>query len=192
MDLPDDFGQLISALKLNVSNLKSKEAEKSEKILDTMYSSLKNIAFDLMPHTLFEKGLEEAIEELKEQVNSSSSLKMTFQPFGVSGKINDEQKVAVYRIVQELISNILKYAGASKINISLTDVGEGFSLLIEDDGKGFNLETFKNSNGNGWKNIHSRLDLLHGEIEFDTIQGRKNSTVSIEIPYNGQAKSAVA
>lgn len=192
MDLHDGFGQLISALKLNVSSLTTKEAKKSEEILDSMYSSLKNIAFDLMPHTLFEKGLEEAIEELIEQVNSSGSLKMTFQSFGISGKISDEQKIAVYRIVQELVSNIIKYADASKINISLTDVGAGFSLLIEDNGAGYNLETFKNSNGNGWKNIHSRLDLLDGEIDFDTIAGRKNSTVSIEIPYKVQVKSAIA
>lgn len=192
MDLHDGFGQLISALKLNVASLTTTEAKKSERILDSMYISLKNIAFDLMPHTLFEKGLEEAIEELMEQVNSSGSLKMTFQSFGVSGKINDEQKIAVYRITQELVSNIIKYAGASKINISLTDVGAGFSLLIEDDGAGYNLETFKNSNGNGWKNIHSRLDLLDGEIDFDTVAGRKNSTVSIEIPYKVQVKSAIA
>ncbi|MBV6645524.1 MAG: tetratricopeptide repeat protein [Cyclobacteriaceae bacterium] len=72
MDLHDDFGQLISALKLNVANESKKEVRsKSEEILDSMYTSLKNIAFDLMPHTLFEKGLEEAIDELKDQVNSS-------------------------------------------------------------------------------------------------------------------------
>ena len=194
MDLHDDFGQLISALKLNVSKLTSESTQvmKSEEILDTMYSSLKNIAFDLMPHTLFEKGLEEAINELKDQVNASGELQMDFQSFEIQDSINDEQKVAVYRIVQELVSNTIKYADASKINISITDLGNGFSLIIEDNGSGFDFDEFKNSKGNGWKNIRSRLDLLKGEIEFDTRPDRKNTTVSIEIPYQGRHDAAVA
>lgn len=194
MDLHDDFGQLISALKLNVSRIEatSSQVTKSEEILDSMYSSLKNIAFDLMPHTLFERGLEEAIDELKEQVSASGEIQMSFQPFGIRDKINDDQKVAVYRIVQELVSNTIKYAGATKINISITDLEEGFSLMLEDNGNGYNVEDFKNGSGNGWKNIRSRLDLLQGEIDFDTTKGRKNATVSIEIPYRLVENVAVA
>ncbi|MEQ8905700.1 ATP-binding protein [Ekhidna sp.] len=187
MDLHDDFGQLISALKLNVS----KTDDKSDKILNSMYNSLKNIAFDLMPHTLFEKGIEEALEELRDQINGSSKIQVAFQSFEIKNKIDDEQKVALYRIVQELVSNIIKYSNASKLNISLTDVGNGLSLLIEDDGDGFDLTKFKNGNGNGWKNIHSRLDLLHGSMDFDTMPGRKNTTVTIEVPYPKQV-AAVA
>ncbi len=184
MDLHDDFGQLISALKLNVSKVKEASInQKSGEILDSMYSSLKNIAFDLMPHTLFEKGLEEAIDELCSQVNASGNIRMSFQSFEIQDKIDGEQKVAVYRIVQEIVSNILKYANARKINISVTDLGEGLTLLIEDDGQGFDVESFKHSKGNGWKNIQSRLNLMHGEIEFDTVKGRANTTISIEIPY---------
>lgn len=183
MDLHDDFGQMISTLKINVAKFSGESATKSEEILDSMYSSLKNIAFDLMPQTLFEKGLEEAIEELKEQINAGDKLQMSFQSFEIQSKINDNQKVAVYRIVQELVSNTIKYAEATKINVSITNLGEGFSLLIEDNGNGYDVDSFKNGSGNGWKNIRSRLDLLQGEIDFDSIEGRKNSTVSIEIPY---------
>ncbi|WP_420316508.1 ATP-binding protein [Ekhidna sp.] len=190
MDLHDDFGQLISALKLNVMNTKSQTTEKSETILDNMYSSLKNIAFDLMPHTLFEKGLEQAIEELKEQINADGSLKVDFQSFDIKNQIDDEQKVAIYRVVQELVSNIIKYSNATKLNISITDINHGISLIVEDNGDGFDLNQFKHGKGNGWKNIHSRLDLLHGEIEFDTQPGRKNTTVIIEIPYLKQKAEA--
>ncbi|MBV6645523.1 MAG: hypothetical protein KI790_08730 [Cyclobacteriaceae bacterium] len=111
---------------------------------------------------------------------------MDFQSFEIKDKISDEQKVALYRIIQEVVSNIIKYAKASKINISVTDVGNGISLLVEDDGDGFDISSFKNGKGNGWKNIHSRLDLLGGEIEFDTMEGRKNTTVIIEVPYTKQ------
>ncbi|MEP1096119.1 MAG: tetratricopeptide repeat protein [Cyclobacteriaceae bacterium] len=188
MDLHDDFGQLISALKLNVSRIKESSkpdtvSDKSEEILDSMYSSLKNIAFDLMPHTLFEKGLEDAIDGLKDQVNASGAIAFDFQSFEIKNKVDDDQKVAIYRIIQELVSNTIKYSNASKINISITDLGEDLSLLIEDDGDGFDLKSFMKGKGNGWKNINSRLDLLHGIIDFDTIEGRKNTTVSIEIPY---------
>lgn len=189
MDLHDDFGQLISALKLNVSKMNQTKTgeeivEKSEEILATMYDSLKNIAFDLMPQTLFAKGLEEAIDELKSQINASGSLKLEFQSFEIKDKIDDDQKVAMYRVIQELVSNIIKYANATQINISITDLGDELSLMIEDDGDGFDIDKFQNGKGNGWKNIHSRIDLMHGTIDFDTIEGRKNSTVSIEIPYS--------
>lgn len=184
MDLHDDFGQLISALKLNVQS--NSQDEKSEKILDTMYSSLKNIAFDLMPHTLFEKGLEEAVEELKHQIDGDALI-LDVQVYGTKGKIDGDQKIAVYRIIQEIVSNIIKYAKASKINISLTDNGNGLTVLIEDDGIGFNPEEFKAGKGNGWKNIKSRLDLLNAEISFDSIEGRKSSTVIVEIPYTQSA-----
>ncbi len=188
MDLHDDFGQQISALKLYVSKFKEHSrqdeiTEKSEEILDTMYTSLKTIAFDLMPHTLFQKGLEEAIVELKEQINATGKMKINFHPFDIGDRIGDDQKVAVYRIVQEIVSNIIKYSDATKIDINITNLGDRLSLLIEDNGTGFDINQFKNGRGNGWKNIHSRLDLLHGEIEFDTMPGRKNTTVSIEIPF---------
>lgn len=190
MDLHDDFGQLISALKLNVSKMKSpagEDSEKAEEILDNMYDSLKNIAFDLMPHTLFDKGIEEALEELKDQINSSGQIRVAVQSFEIKDKIDDDQKVALYRVVQELVSNIIKYSNASRLNLSITDLGQGLSLLIEDNGDGFSLSDFKNGKGNGWKNIHSRLDLLKGHIEFDTIPGRKNTTVIIEVPYQKRA-----
>ena len=195
MDLHDDFGQMISALKIHVSKFKgvaieSSMTEKSEEILDSMYRSLKNIAFDLMPQTLFEKGLEEAIEELADQINAGGGIKMDFQSFKIQDKINDDQKVAIYRIIQELVSNALKYANASKINISITDLEESLSLLIEDDGDGFDINAFKMGKGNGWKNIDSRLDLLQGEIDFDSIKGRRNTTISINIPY--QLKEVIA
>jgi len=190
MDLHDDFGQLISALKLNVSKSdKAAASSKSEEILDTMYRSLKNIAFDLMPQTLFEKGLEEAISELKDQVNASHTMRMDFQSFEIRDKIDDEQKVALYRIIQELVSNIIKYANATTINISVTDIGNGISLLVEDAGDGYDENTLKSATGNGWINIQSRLDLLNVAIAFDTQAGRKNSTVMNAVPYDTQQKA---
>lgn len=190
MDLHDDFGQLLSAMRLNIHSMKETATDtaaditsKSEKLIDNMYSSLKNIAFDLMPHTLFEKGLEEALDELKDQINVSSGLRLKVQSFGIKNKIQGEQKIALYRIIQEFVSNIIKYSDAKNVNISITDHENGLSLMIEDDGLGYDLNAFKNAKGNGWKNIHSRLDLLQGEIEFDTVLGRKNTTISIDIPY---------
>lgn len=191
MDLHDDFGQLISTLRLNVSKTDNHSLKsQSEEILDSMYASLKNIAFDLMPHTLSEKGLSEAIDELKDQINGSGAVTMYYQSFEIKNTLSDDQKVAIYRIIQEVVSNIVKYARASTINISLTDIDSGISLIIEDNGDGFSVSDFKNGKGNGWKNIHSRMDLLGGTIAFDTMPGRKNSTVIIEVPYEITKKVA--
>jgi two-component system NarL family sensor kinase len=196
MDLHDDFGQLLSAMKLNVHSMKgisdNEKMKKSETLLDNMYSSLKNIAFDLMPHTLFEKGLEEALDELKDQINSSEQLRLDVQSFGIKNKIESDQKIALYRIIQELMSNVIKYSNAQKVNISITDHGDGLTLMIEDDGLGYDFNTFKNGKGNGWKNIQSRLGLLSGEIEIDTMKGRKNTTVALDIPYSIKEETVAA
>jgi signal transduction histidine kinase len=55
-------------------------------------------------------------------------------------------------------------------------------LTIEDNGTGYSLKKFQHSEGNGWRNIHSRLNLIKGEIDFDVVEGRKNSTIVITIP----------
>ena len=199
MDLHDDFGQLLSAMRLSVHSISEKAPEtvgeltkKSEGLIDNMYNSLKNIAFDLMPQTLMEKGLEEALEELQDQINGTDTLAMSVQSYGIKDKIQPDEKIALYRIIQEFISNIIKYSDATKINISITDHEDGLSLMIEDNGTGYDLNDFLQGKGNGWKNIHSRLDLLGATVEFDIVKGRKNTTVSIEVPYHTKEKSMAA
>ncbi len=185
MDLHDDFGQMISALRIQ-SNQAVKVADTRDQIngqLDQMYRSLKVIAFNLMPQTLANRGLTEAVEELCLQLNNMGKIQFSYHDFDAEEHLGDEEKVALYRVIQEVVNNIIKYANAEKVTINITGYEDSLTVMIEDDGMGFDLEVLRSGKGNGWRNIQSRIDLLHGEIDFDTLPGRKHSTVTIEVPF---------
>ncbi len=191
MDLHDGFGQLISTLRLNVNGVVDANKlvlDKSNQLLDEMYKSLKTIAFDLMPHTLMEKGLAAAVDELATSLNSLEQMKVSAVQYDVDDKLLDGRKVDIYRVIQELVSNSLKYSGATELNISLTGLEDELQIMIEDNGEGFDQEILKKGTGNGWRNISSRLEISHGTIEFDTQPGRKNTIIMINIPYHYDLK----
>jgi signal transduction histidine kinase len=91
-------------------------------------------------------------------------------------------EISLYRIIQEFLSNILKYSTATEVTIAFTGFDEELVLTIEDNGLGYSLERFQNSEGNGWRNINSRLNLIKATIEFDVVEGRKNNTIIISVP----------
>ncbi|SMD37325.1 Tetratricopeptide repeat-containing protein [Reichenbachiella faecimaris] len=187
MDLHDDFGQLISALRLKVNQNSDKDMETNQ-MLDKMYLSLKNIAFNLMPQTLVERGLVDAVDELCDQLNQLGSMDVQVRAFEVDELAIAPNKVELYRILQEVLNNIMKYASASKVGISLTGLDNELNIMIEDNGRGFDTKALTLSKGNGWRNIASRLDLMNGTFEVDSVEGQPNSTVSIVIPYLSEAK----
>ena len=98
-------------------------------------------------------------------------------------KLPDLVVLSLFRILQEIISNITKYANAKNLSIELVGYEDELSVVIEDDGNGFDLEFFKNSDGNGWNNISYRAELIKAELDIDTKKGQKGSTYSINIPH---------
>lgn len=185
-DLHDGFGQMISILNLNLKSLaedkpdRHKVFDNSSKILDEMYTELKNICFNLMPQTLILSGLPAAISEFADRINRTDQLHVDVDIFGMEQRLGDLQEVSMYRIIQEWVNNILKYSDAKRIMIQLTrDEGE-LTLLIEDDGLGFDTKALENSSGNGWRNIHTRCKLVQGALVLDTQVGRKGNTLIIE------------
>lgn len=183
MDLHDGFGQLISALRISLNN-KQQEVSEAELLLDKMYASLKNIAFDLMPQTLMEKGLAEAIDELCFQLNNVGSIDFELTTFEIDESKIADHKVGIYRVIQEIVSNIIKHAAATNVQLSITGMEDELSILIEDNGNGYDPNVLFAGSGNGWRNITSRLDLMKGSIEVDSTVGRQNNAVTITVPYN--------
>ncbi len=189
-DLHDGFGQLISILKLNVESIESQKDmekrstiyDKSISILNEMYGELKNICFNLMPQSLLKFGLEASLKEFADKVNASEKLMVEVMVFDLHERLTGLQEISIYRIVQEWVNNIMKYSDAQKVTIQLTkDEGE-ITLTIEDDGMGFEMSKLTESKGNGWKNIRSRTNLIHGDLEVDTTTNKRGTHFSINIP----------
>ncbi|MEP0365312.1 MAG: tetratricopeptide repeat protein [Cyclobacteriaceae bacterium] len=191
-DLHDGFGQMISVLNLNLKALEqgkrkaSEVFEDSSQVLDQMYTELKGICFNLMPETLIKKGIVEGLREFASRVNRTRKASIMIDTFGIDERLSDLQEISIYRITQEWINNILKYSDADKVTVSLTQDEEEITLLIEDNGSGFDKNDLINGNGNGWKNMHSRANLIKGELELDTTAGIRGSSLIVNAPILSQ------
>jgi signal transduction histidine kinase/Tfp pilus assembly protein PilF len=183
-DLHDGLGQLISAVRLNLSKeqVERRSLDQAVEVLNEMNSEIRNIAFNLMPQVLIKNGLTEALYELASRVNRTEKIKIKIGAFDVEPIHETDKKVALYRICQEWINNVIKYSGCSDINVQLVQHLQELVITIEDNGEGFDMSNLMLSQGNGWKNIQSRLAMIHGHIDIDTIPGRKGTTAVITVP----------
>ncbi len=183
-DLHDGLGQMISAVRLGLSKevLEKSSLDHSLSLLNDMNGEIRNIAFNLMPQVLMKGGLEEALKEFATRINRSGGVTIHVQTYDLHPDLSTEHRIALYRISQEWVNNIIKYSGATSISIQVVQHPQELVLTIEDNGRGFNAERLTQSQGNGWKNINSRLHLIKGTIEIDSQEGRANTTVIISVP----------
>lgn len=193
-DIHDGFGQLISVLKINLSSLdkvrNSNNAAKtrqelyegSVKIIDEMYAELRNVCFNIMPQTLVKHGLPAAFKEFADRLNATGSIRTEVLVYDIDDRLEDIQEISLYRITQEVVNNILKYADASNITIQLTQDESEITLMIEDDGKGFDPMVMQSSKGNGWKNLNTRSNFINGRYEYDSTPGIQGTTFFLNLP----------
>lgn len=181
-DLHDSLGHLLSTAKLNLQTLPKgeKQVENSLNLLNQASEEIRNITFNLMPRTLEEGGLIPALNELATKVTHAGAVKVLLHVHDMEKFVLEKQsQFNIYRIVQEAVNNILKHADAQEINIQLIGQQDHITIMIEDDGKGFNPET--NKTGRGLKNIVTRSLWLKGNINIDSTPGR-GTTITTEIP----------
>ncbi len=189
-DLHDGFGQMISILNMNLSNLKNGASpderqqvfEQSEQVIDDMYKELKSICFDLMPQTLIGQGLASAIQEYANRINTAGKVFVETHFFGLELRPTELHEISIYRISQEWINNILKYSDATKITLQITQDEEELTLMIEDNGLGFDKQMLIEGTGNGWRNLNTRANLIQGELELETTPGRRGNTLIVNAP----------
>ena len=189
-DIHDGFGQLISVLKLNVQSIDQENDrdkrhamfDQSVGVLNEMYGELKSICFNLMPQTLLNFGLVPTLKEFAERINRSGQVMVEVLSFDMDDRLSELQEISIYRIVQEWINNILKYGDANSVTVQLTKDESELTLLIEDNGMGWNTDILSNGSGNGWKNIRSRANLIKAELELDSQTGNRGTTLILNIP----------
>ncbi len=178
-ELHDDVTSQLSIIHLNLHLLKRKLDADPELaiIIDHIESSLKNstertrtISHELMPAILLKFGFHNALKELANGVNLTEVLDVN---------IIDDQKIQIkdqfkllhiYRVIQELLNNTLKYAKAKKVDITFDTIGDELIMSYQDDGQGF--DTKKLSEGLGLGNVKTRIRLLDGDINWDSDLGK--------------------
>lgn len=191
-DLHDSMGQLISSLRLILSSVDDRAAlevkldmvARAERILDEMYREIRSVAFNLMPQTLIHEGLLPALNEMAKRVTQTGKVQMSVRGFDFDQRLSELHEISLYRVVQEWTNNVIKYADVTKIEVQLVAHETEIILTIEDNGNGFDITTLDKSNGNGWKNIRSRLNLVKGLVDVDSKVGRPGTIMTVSVPIN--------
>jgi len=183
-DLHDGLGQMISAMRLGLSKNKidTSSVQYALGLMNDMNLEIRNIAFNLMPQVLMKDGLHEALQEFAQRLSNSGGIKIEVQTYNLNQDMTSEQRIALYRICQEWVNNVIKYSDAKEIMIQAVQHAEELVITIEDDGNGFDQGLLTEGKGNGWKNINSRLSLIRGTIDIDTLLHRKGTISIISVP----------
>ena len=190
-DLHDGLGGILSGVKYSLTNMKdnmiisAENAERFERtmtMLDQSISELRRVAHNMMPESLTKVGLDKALQDICNSINKSGTLQLTYQSFELHDETIPQDKASViYRVIQELLNNMLKHASASKALLQLIRKDHTLSITVEDNGKGFNKEILLNNTGMGYGNLLNRITYLEGTIDVQTAPG-DGTSVNIEIP----------
>ncbi len=191
-DLHDDLGSSLAAIRLQIKHLKTNNQndttiiEEAKSYIDEAIQKLSYVSFNMMPLILQRNGLSDAIKELSEMIEITTAIKIKCD-CTVDIKDND-RRIHLYRIIQEVLNNIVKHSKATAVNISVRKNEKYILVDIIDNGIGFDKDrALKSSTGRGLKNIKSRVEILRGKSYLST---RINRGVhySFEIPdteHNG-------
>ena len=182
-ELHDGLGSMLSSVKIHLNLAKKENAETVngvDAMLDNSIKELRNISQNLMPESLLELSLEHALRDLC-AANSNAVTKVEFQYLIKKSRLPKNSEIMIYRIIQELLNNALKYAKASQVLVSCSQNKDVFFITVEDNGVGFDVLDPKNKNGMGLKNIKNRVEFLNGKLEIDS---KPNQGTSAYIELN--------
>jgi signal transduction histidine kinase len=188
-DLHDGLGGLLSGVKFSLSNMKDNLMitpdnmavfERSLDMIDTSIRELRRVAHNMMPEMLTKFGLDEALKEYCNTINATNLVSLKYQSIGMDTRVEKSSEIIIYRIIQELLNNILKHAAATEAMVQLIKEEDRFSIIVEDNGKGFDTALLKNKKGAGLTSIQSRVDYLKGRLDIHSEQG-KGTLVNIEL-----------
>ena len=191
-ELHDSINPLLSIASLNADTLLSFHEKKEElptnllegiiSLMENAMQGIKEISANLSPAVLKNFGLKKALEQLCNKVSETDQFKVSFQIFGLEDRLNGGVELALYRVAQELLNNIIKHADATEVEIQLIQHKDSVVLMISDNGIGFDAASEElKTNGFGFKNINSRMETLNGLLSIDSSKGR-GTTITVEVP----------
>jgi len=189
-DLHDSLGGLLSTVKAHFTTIQKEIeqleqlniTEKTNNLIDEACIEVRRISHNMMPQALSISGLEGAVEDIAESLRDEG-YKTTLEFNNLPKKMDTTKEVMIYRLIQEVISNMRKHAKAESILIQMLGHKNELSIILEDDGKGFQYEEAIAKGGLGLKSINSRVQFLDGTIHWDS-QPNQGTTLTINIPIS--------
>lgn len=187
-EIHDGLGQYLLALKLRIQNIlggiaAEENLKETNKILIKTLEETKRIGNNLLPLELEEMGLLPSLKQLINDFRESSAIQTDFVHYQVPYKLDHKTKTYIYRIIQEALTNVMKHAAASEVNVQILCNNEQLTLLLQDNGKGFITSNLKKFKGNGINNILNRVSILNGSCHFES-SIKEGTLITIKIPVN--------
>jgi signal transduction histidine kinase len=182
-ELHDGIGGLLGSIGLQLGAVfKTHNIEDSsgdfrniQQLVSDAYIELRQTSHNLMPETLKYEGLIRATEHFCRGVSRGGALKINFESSGKIPTLSPDVQLAIYRIIQELIHNIIKHARADHAMVQLNAVNDQLSVTVEDNGIGMKNTSGKDNDGMGLKTIRERVDMLNGVLDISSAPGEGTS-----------------
>jgi len=184
-DLHDGVGQQLTALKRGFEELskelvmeQQEQVNRLQGLLDETAHDTREISHRMMPRALTELGLVPAIEDTLNKALPPSSIQFEFEYFNLETRYDERKEVAVFRILQELVNNIIKHSGANHVNVQLYQSQRNLILVVEDNGQGMRKAS---ADGIGILNIKNRINTLHGRVNLEATED-SGTTATVSVP----------
>lgn len=184
-DLHDDLGGLMATVKLHFNALKEKQSpelyKKTDKLLDEAYNKIRSVAHTKNSGVMAKKGLLKAVNDMAKTISASNKLRIDVIDHGLENRLENSLELTIFRIIQELVTNIIKHAEATEATIHITNHDDSLNIMVEDNGKGFNTKKISKNTGMGIHSIDKRIENLGGTVTIES-EKNKGTTVIIDIP----------
>ena len=191
-ELHDNLGSLLATIKLNFYNLKNKKTniendenvlfDKTDSLIEEAYQEVRNIAHLKNLGVIGNEGLIIAVKKMAEKMSILNKLKINVIPFGFNERLEFQLEITIFRMIQELCTNIIKHSKATEVNIYLTlHSNSEINIIIEDNGIGFDYKKIAKKDGIGLKNIETKINQLKGTLTIDSVIN-KGTNILIDIP----------
>ncbi|MBL6446003.1 tetratricopeptide repeat protein [Fulvivirga sp. 29W222] len=188
-ELHNHFGSLLATIKVNINGIDENAIPNHQtltKLIDQACNDIRNTSHELNMGISNDFGLVSALKELTDHLQTANGIKVEFSASINKGCIQSEDEIIIYRIIQELVSNVLKHARATRLSICLTYFIEEnlMNILVLDNGQGFDTQIINSKkSGIGLKSLVALIQGLNGEISFDS-NPSSGTTVNIDLPMN--------
>ncbi len=188
-EIHDNIGGTLSLVKLNLKTVRTyqgngmmEKIDNASELLTKAVSDLRILSKTLHQEAVLLAGIEKAIEMELKLIEKTEVFTTSFSVSGTPIAIDPQKELILFRTVQEALNNAIKHSGAGHIEIKISYHDDGLTLIIQDDGKGFNQHDEENTNekGSGLRNIKNRTALIGAQLTISS--GTSGTQIQIALP----------
>ena len=192
-EIHDNIGQTLSLVKLNLNAIAAPQQQtdrerlaESISLLAESIKNLRDVARSINTEYISQIGLKNAIHQQLNVLEKTGLYTITMEESGICGTLDKKDELILFRVVQELLNNIVKHAEASQIIVRIFYEAESLKLQIEDNGKGFDTAAINFPegipNGIGLSNLQNRIKFIQGKLILSSTPGQ-GTLITVELPW---------